>query len=332
MRKFHFFWLVSGIAFLMMSCQREPAPAPQQLKNAFSWGGAVSPIESVVYTAEEKEGCHVFYISPTAGIIDTENAQLADDYIKVTVQDPSGTVDLYSGENEVTYKDMTVSSASSSEVSSASLSVNLTSSRTLRLSLDVTMASGQTLKAEYDGFCVKYPADPSGYDVVMDKAIYAYYFGQASAGTTTHNYYFTLTDAEYTADTSSGSPDYDLKEEGYVLILDMFTDLEGDSWKTLPDGVYAQSNGYGDHTYTVNYSAAFHYDAEGNRTQLLLAGPLSVETDETGVTTISGTFYEDGVERTFAFRSTLQLTNGLFNPSLPQIGEDVHVKGVYAPA
>ena len=83
MRKFHFFWLVSGIAFLMMSCQREPAPAPQQLKNAFSWGGAVSPIESVVYTAEEKEGCHVFYISPTAGIIDTENAQLADDYIKV---------------------------------------------------------------------------------------------------------------------------------------------------------------------------------------------------------------------------------------------------------
>ncbi|MBO8453723.1 MAG: hypothetical protein IAC07_03240, partial [Bacteroidetes bacterium] len=330
MRKFHFFWLVSGIAFLMMSCQREPAPAPQQLKNAFSWGGAVSPIESVVYTAEEKEGCHVFYISPTAGIIDTENAQLADDYIKVTVQDPSGTVDLYSGENEVTYKDMTVSSASSSEVSSASLSVNLTSSRTLRLSLDVTMASGQTLKAEYDGFCVKYPADPSGYDVVMDKAIYAYYFGQASAGTTTHNYYFTLTDAEYTADTSSGSPDYDLKEEGYVLILDMFTDLEGDSWKTLPDGVYAQSNGYGDHTYTVNYSAAFHYDADGNRTQLLLAGPLSVETDEEGVTTISGTFYEDGVERTFAFRSTLQLTNGLFNPSLPQIGEDVHVKGVYA--
>ena len=330
MRKFHFFWLVSGIAFLMVSCQREASPAPQQLKNAFSYGGGISPIESIVYTAEEKEGCHVFYISPTAGLLDTETAQLADDYIKITVQDPSGAVDLYSGENEVEYKDVHVSSSSSSEVSSASLSVNLTSSRTLRLSLDVRMTSGQTLKAEYDGFCVKYPADPSGYDVVMDKAIYAYYFGQASAGTTTHNYYFTLTDAEYTADMSSGSPDYELKEEGYVLILDMFSDLEDGNWKTLPDGVYSASNGYGDHTYTVNYSVAFHFDSDGNRTQLLLAGPLSVETDETGVTTISGTFYENGAERTFAFRSTLQLTNGLFNPSLPQIGEDVHVKGVYA--
>lgn len=208
--------------------------------------------------------------------------------------------------------------------------MDLTSSRTLHLSLDITMASGTTLKAEYDGYCVKYPADPEEYDVVVDKTIYAYYFGQSTTSSATHNYYFTFTDAGFTMDTSSSSPTYKLDGEGYVFILDFFTDING-RWKDLPGGVYSEADDYADHTYTINYSAAFHFDEEGTRTQLLLAGPISVDTDTDGVTTISGTFYENNAKKTFAYKGKLDLKNGTISMSLPQIGHDVdNFQGAYA--
>lgn len=332
MKRIHFLGLALASVFCMMSCQRTETEVPQQLKNAFSYsGGEPVSIGSVVYTVgETAEEGYAFYVSPTRGLLDPEAAEMADDYIRISVSDPYGKVDFSETGNEVIYEDIQVSSSSMSSVSSASLSVDLTSSRTLSLRLDVTMASGQTLKAEYDGYCVKYPADPESFDVVLDKTIYSYYFGQSSTASDTHNYYFTFTDADFTVDSSSSSPSYELDGEGYVFILDLFTDI-GDRWKDLPSGVYSEADDYTDHTYTINYSAAFHFDSEGTRTQLLLAGPLTVDTDDDGVTTISGTFYENNAKRTFAYKGKLDIKNGTVTMSLPQIGHDVtDFQGTYA--
>lgn len=331
MKGIHFLGLLFAAVCCTVACQRTETEVPQQLKNAFSYaGGAPVPIGSVVYTVDETDGGYSFYVSPTSGLIDVEAAEMADDFIRIDVQNPDGQIDAFASGNEVSYEDVTVSSSSSASVSSASVFVDLTSSKTLRVSLDVVMSSGQTLKAEYSGACVKYPADPEDYDVVVDKTIYAYYFGQSTTTSNTHNYYFTFTDTGFTMDTSSSSPSYSLDGEGYVFILDFFTDLDG-RWKELPAGVYSEADDYSDHTYTINYSAAFHFDKEGTRTQLLLAGPISVETDKDGVTTISGTFYENNAKKTFAYKGKLDLKNGTVTMSLPQIGHDVdNFQGVYA--
>lgn len=332
MKKVYCFWLLSlAVSLAIVSCDRkEIVQAGGQLENSFSYGDAVLPIESVVYSMEE-DGRYVFYFSPTGNLVDPDAMKLADDYIAITAASPEGNVDLMDEGNLLVYRDVTVSSSAAGDVSSSSLVLNLTSSKTVMMSLDVTMASGQTLRAEYKGICSKWPADPEEYDVVLDKAIYSYYFGQSS-GTETHNYYFTFTDAEYTTGTgSNGSPTYELQSEGYVFILDMFTDI-GQRWKELPGGIYSESSSYEDHTYTVDYSAAFHFDSKGTRTQLLLTGPLTVETDDSGETTISGTFFEDGAERTVVFKGTLDIVNGTYSASMPQIGHDVEVEGHYAEA
>lgn len=331
MKGIHFFGLMAVVAGCLMSCQRQEAEVLQQLENAFSYEGASPvPIGSVVYEVEETDGVYVFYISPTKGLIDPETAEMADDCIRLAVKDPSGKVDLNEAGNAVVYKDIDVSASTVASASSATLVVDLTSSRTLRMSMDIVMSSGLTLKAHYDGLCVKYPADPQEYDVVVDKTIYSYYFGQAMTSSQSHNYYFTLTDADFTVNTGSSTPSYEIKGEGYVFILDMFAEVEG-KWKNIPEGVYSESNNYSDHSYTINYSAAFRFGSDGTRTQLLLAGPLTVDTDDAGVTTISGTFYEDNQKRTFQYRGALDIKNGTVNVTLPQIGHDVDdFQGFYA--
>ena len=58
-------------------------------------GGDLVGIKSAIYVAEE-DGSHTFYLSPTEGLINAEQMKQADDYLRVMVESPKGTVNTAS--------------------------------------------------------------------------------------------------------------------------------------------------------------------------------------------------------------------------------------------
>ncbi len=83
---------------VLFSCNKEAENTePPQLENSFQYGQTLNKIGSVLYTLEETEGYHTFYVSPTVGIRDMEVMLMADDYVKLAVDNVSGAVDLLGG-------------------------------------------------------------------------------------------------------------------------------------------------------------------------------------------------------------------------------------------
>lgn len=295
------------------------------------YGGRLQNIESVVYTLEETPGYHTFYFSPTKGLVDIEAMQMADDYIKIVAADPSGIVDLLSTEqeNELSYQDMTVNSAST-DVAAADLMLKLTSSRTVNLDAEIRLSSGKTLRAKYSGFCSKYPANAADEpDAVLDKSIFSYYFGLLD-GASAHNYYLVLTDSPFVLDGTN----WTLTTAGHALILDLFADLgEDDNWRYLPTGIYETSESMTDHTYTSQNSALFYFDNSGKRIEYTMLSPVEISRDDNGQTTIAVAYLDDtNTERTLIYKNELTMVNGIGGASLPQIQDDVELKSHSAEA
>ncbi len=99
--------LVFVLGGFATSCTSDKSEgAVSQAENTFSYAGAQSKIESVVYTYDEEERVYTFYFSPTKGLISLDAMLLADDYIKIETKTPAGDVELGTGMNSLKYKDI----------------------------------------------------------------------------------------------------------------------------------------------------------------------------------------------------------------------------------
>ncbi len=87
-------------------------------------GGDLVGIKSAIYVAEE-DGSHTFYLSPTEGLINAEQMKQADDYLRVMVESPKGTVNTASDPFEIEYKDISVKKTTMNDVASVELSADL---------------------------------------------------------------------------------------------------------------------------------------------------------------------------------------------------------------
>lgn len=297
-----------------------------QAENTFSYAGAQSKIESVVYTYDEEERVYTFYFSPTKGLISLDAMLLADDYIKIETKTPAGDVELGTGMNSLKYKDIDISAATADLAtrSSSSLYILLTSTTTLKMSLNVTSGSGVTLVGDYYGLCVRHTdKDTVDQTPTLDTQIFARYQGSIKAAGT-NNYYLAVTNTKY----SGSGTSFDLTEEGYALVLD-FYGTPGDSWMDMPVGVFSESAGKEDHTYYSDYSSVIYVNAQGEKRTMPLVGDVTIlQDEESGEVTINATYLDaDYQEHEILFQGQLTIANGTFNAALPQLGRDLTIEG-----
>lgn len=117
-------------------------------------GGDLVGIKSAIYVAEE-DGSHTFYLSPTEGLINAEQMKQADDYLRVMVESPKGTVNTASDPFEIEYKDISVKKTTMNDVASVELSADLVTKTRLNLYTYVELKSGKTLIARYQNTCTE---------------------------------------------------------------------------------------------------------------------------------------------------------------------------------
>lgn len=137
----------------------EPTPPPVTLNDQIEYnGGDLIDIKSVVYAVdEENTDLFTFYLSPTEGIETVKEMEKAADYLKVSVEDPAGTVDTKNQLFSIEYKDISVSKTSMVGYANVDLSVNLLEQTSrLVLYVDVKTESGKTLLARYNNTCTRY--------------------------------------------------------------------------------------------------------------------------------------------------------------------------------
>lgn len=316
---------------LMASCSSDDeggGTPPPLSDNSFSYGDAVKRIESVVYTVEEK--VYTFYFSPTKGLIDLDAMLLADDYIKIETKTPTGDIDLLAEGNSLLYEKINVSAANAENVSTASLSLQLTSVTTAKVSLEAAMKSGETLRIEYNGTCVKSSEQQSGddgeVDMLLDKRVFGFFMGKnEEAGT--NEYYLAMTDGEFTAAGTNVS----LSTAGNLLFLDFFG-TPGKTWKEMPTGTFTESESGAHLTYKSDYSFVRRFDESGASVgEMMLTGPVTIKDNGDGTMTITATCVDDNDEDVrISYTGEIRIANGTFKANLPQIDRDMVIDGVYA--
>lgn len=149
-------WAVLLAAGNLASCsddddKGEPTPPPVQLADQIEYdGGTPIDIKSAIFEIEDTD-LYTFYLSPTAGITDMEGMSGANDYLRIMVRNPKGTVNTESDTFEISYKDISVKEATMKDVKSVKLSADyLSETSRLNLYVEVEMESGKTLLARYE--------------------------------------------------------------------------------------------------------------------------------------------------------------------------------------
>lgn len=317
------FSLCAIAACLMLasnSCKKDEVPNVETLTNQFCFNGVTNDIQSVLYEYDNLNGVYTFFISPSKGIEDIEAMLNANDYIKITSSVANGKIDLTSEGNSLSYMDFSISSAESSGIEYSELSLVLDSNN-LRLSLSAKKNSGDELRAEYHGTCT----NVSENHITLDRAVMSFYMGKQSE---LENYYIVLTNAEFKLDDN----EYSLESEGYALQMDLYVDNAG-FVLDLPEGEYGSSSTASNFTYSDKFSGIMMKDAAGNVSELIpLSDKVVIEASGNNTYTISASFVQDGTTYSVSFSGELPMENADFNPSLPQIGEDLDFKGFYAEA
>lgn len=317
------FSLCAIAACLMLasnSCKKDEVPNVETLTNQFCFNGVTNDIQSVLYEYDNLNGVYTFFISPSKGIEDIEAMLNANDYIKITSSVANGKIDLTSEGNSLSYMDFSISSAESSGIEYSELSLVLDSNN-LRLSLSAKKNSGDELRAEYHGTCT----NVSENYITLDRAVMSFYMGKQSE---LENYYIVLTNAEFKLDDN----EYSLESEGYALQMDLYVDNAG-FVLDLPEGEYGSSSTASNFTYSDKFSGIMMKDAAGNVSELIpLSDKVVIEASGNNTYTISASFVQDGTTYSVSFSGELPMENADFNPSLPQIGEDLDFKGFYAEA
>ena len=106
--------VIGASSCLISSCSSDgdgDTPPPALTGNSFVYGDTEHKIESVVYTVDETGKIYSFYFSPTPGLADLDAMLIADDYIRIVTNTPTGEIDLLSGGNQLLYKKLNISSA-----------------------------------------------------------------------------------------------------------------------------------------------------------------------------------------------------------------------------
>ncbi len=295
--------------------------------NTFAYGSAESKIESVVYTVDAHK-VYTFYFSPTQGLVDLEAMLLADDYVMISTDTPTGVIDLLSANNSLLYKQANVSPDNQTNVAKAELTLQLTSVTTAKMNLDVAMKSGETLRAEFNGTCFKQKAnEEAAYDVTLTKRIFAYYMGEVKNKKPVCEFRLAVTNADKWSGTGQ---DISITSEGYVLALTFYA-TPGADWKKIVTGSYAESNLKDNLTFDGERSGVLYRDSQGKTKQFKLLDPIKIERDAEDLVTIQASFLDEKYrEHTLIYKAELIISNGLLNVKLPQMERDVIVDGVYA--
>lgn len=152
-------WSVLFAAGGFASCsddneQGEPTPPPVVLNNQIELDGATPvDIRSAIYELDDNDN-YAFYLSPTAGITRIEEMEAANDYLRVTVDDPKGLFDPAADAFEFSYGGITVSDRTMSTVESLELEVGYTeASARLKLVIELKTADERSLRVNYDNTC-----------------------------------------------------------------------------------------------------------------------------------------------------------------------------------
>ena len=211
----------------------DDTPPPGGGENSFVYEGAESKIGSVVYQVDETGKTYTFYFSPTEGLLDLDAMLLADDYIKIETDTPTGDIDLLAEGNSLLYKKVDISAASADNTAKSTLSLQLTSLTTVKMTLDAAMKSGETLTASYNGTCSRHSEQSGqGEGIVLDTPVFSWWLGSEKPASGANDYYIAVTDAPYTIQSGVQAA---LTEPGYMLVIDCYLD-SGEKWKTFPHG------------------------------------------------------------------------------------------------
>lgn len=318
-------WLITGLSCLwaLSSCTRTEVIQDGGGKNSLIYNDNEKSISSVVYTVDEDK-VYTFYFSPTKDLSSLNAMLLADNYIKVVTRTPTGSIDLLSEGNSLLYEDIDISSGTSDQVSRSSLSLKLTSVNSITMELDV--ATGNTLTARYEGLCYDVTPDEDG-TIRLDKQIFFYYYGASTKVSDVNDYYLAVTNLE--SWTGSGQ-NFAPSSEGYILTLDFYGEA-GYDWKDFPDGTFHESDSGEAQTYysASQYSFVTYCAPDGTSVDLQLTGePVTIINNRNGTYTVTATFIDvDDNDRTIEYTGTLDISDGTVQSYLPLIGKDVIFDG-----
>ncbi len=191
-------WAVLFAAGSLASCSDDddkggPTPPPVQLVDQIEYdGGTPIDIKSAIFEIEDTD-LYTFYLSPTAGIADMDGMSEANDYLRVMVRNPKGTVNTESDTFEISYKDISVKEATMKDVKSVKLSADyLSETSRLNLYVEVEMESGKTLLARYENTCseAKLPELNNQYELNGEALTIGSVLKWSNAATGATTYYF----------------------------------------------------------------------------------------------------------------------------------------------
>lgn len=198
-------WAALCSALITSSCKKDddsngdggdPTPPPVTLNDQIEYnGGELIDIKSAIYAIdEENTDLYTFYLSPTEGITTVKGMEETDDYLKVSVEDPAGTVDTKNQLFSIDYEEISVSKTSMVGYATVNLSANLLeASGHLVLYVDVKAENGKTLLARYNNTCTLYKLPVLKNQYGIDDAVTSIgsvvEWADLTAGTTTYYFY-----------------------------------------------------------------------------------------------------------------------------------------------
>ena len=172
-----------------------PPPDPVELTDQFEYdGGDPVDIKSAIYEVEDTD-LYTFYLSPSNGVTGMDDMTAVNDFLRIAVRNPKGTVNTETDEFEIAYKDIAVNrNTLKTDVEKVSLQADLVAETSkLNLHIEVTMKSGKTLLARYNNTCTEaVPAELTN-QYELDKTVTgigsAVEWHDAAAAATTYCFY-----------------------------------------------------------------------------------------------------------------------------------------------
>ena len=196
-------WAMQLAAGSFVSCSDDnegkdgptPPPDPVELNDQFEYdGGDPVDIKSAIYEVQDTD-LYTFYLSPSNGVTGMDDMTAVNDFLRIAVRNPKGTVNTETDEFEIAYKDITVNrNTLKTDVEKVSLQADLVAETSkLNLHVEVTMKSGKTLLARYNNTCTEaVPAELTN-QYELDKTVTgigsAVEWHDAAAAATTYCFY-----------------------------------------------------------------------------------------------------------------------------------------------
>lgn len=299
------------------------------LDNEAAFNGDIFQIQSVVYTTEEIEGAWVFYLSPTADIVDIPGMEEAGDYIRAVAGSVKGNNAIADNDNALCYREVEITSENISDYKVSRFFVYLESPTLVEFSMEAEAAAANkmAMSANYYGYCTRWPSDSiddlAG-DRLCTEIAQAAYFGQG-IGTNAHEYDLLVSTSPITQ-TTDGQLVL-LEETGYAMHIAFFA-IPNNVYRTrLPQGTYKFSENAESGTYLANsYIARFETEnGKQTMTPINFDGDITVTTNNEGLTIIRGYFLDESNRRQMiAFRGKLgSFLDATSTTYLPALNEDV---------